>query len=101
VVSAMDPYGRNLGFLDRTEMSTRNFSGGVKRGKGARGSVDGRRAMLQAGRCRVRVPIMQFFFNSPHPSSRHMTFLLTQSLIEMSTRNLPKIKDDKGVRLTG
>jgi hypothetical protein len=45
--------------------------------------------MLQAGRSPVRVPGGVDFFSLPSPSSRTMAVGLTQSLIEMSTRNLP------------
>jgi hypothetical protein len=45
--------------------------------------------MLQAGRSWVRVPMRWIFFNSPNPSSRTMALGSTQSLTEMSTRNLP------------
>jgi hypothetical protein len=47
--------------------------------------------MLQAGRSRVRFPTRSliFFFNLPNPSSRTMAVGTTQSLTEMSTRNLP------------
>jgi hypothetical protein len=47
--------------------------------------------MLQAGRSRVRVPmrLLLFFFNWPNPSIRTMALGSTQTLTEMSTRNLP------------
>jgi hypothetical protein len=45
--------------------------------------------MLQAGRSSVRVPDEVDFFNLPNPSSRIMALGSTQSLTEMSTRNLP------------
>jgi hypothetical protein len=46
--------------------------------------------MLQAGRSRVRFTIRSLdFFNRPNPSSRTMALGSTQSLKEMSTRNLP------------
>jgi hypothetical protein len=32
--------------------------------------------------------VIDFFFNSPNPSSRIMALVFTQPLIEMSTRNL-------------
>jgi hypothetical protein len=66
-----------------------------------RGSVVGWRAMLQAGRSRVWVP-MRFFFNWPNPSSRTMARGSTQPLTEMSTRNLPGgwgVKGGRRVRL--
>jgi hypothetical protein len=44
--------------------------------------------MLQAGRSAVRVPDEVDFFNLPNPSSRTMALGSTQSLTEMSTRNL-------------
>jgi hypothetical protein len=46
--------------------------------------------MLQAGMSRVRVPIRSLdFFNLPNPISRTMALRSTQSLTEMSNRNLP------------
>jgi hypothetical protein len=46
--------------------------------------------MLQAGRSRVRIPMMSLdIFNWPNPSSRIMALGWTQPLTEMSTRNLP------------
>jgi hypothetical protein len=45
--------------------------------------------MPQAGRSRVRVPMMWIFFNLPNPSSRTMVLGPTQPLTEISTRNLP------------
>jgi hypothetical protein len=46
--------------------------------------------MLQAGRSRVQVPIGHwiFFFNLSNPSSLTMALASTQSLTEMSTRNI-------------
>jgi hypothetical protein len=44
--------------------------------------------MLQAGRSPVGIPDEVDFFNLPNPSSRTMALGLTQSLTEMSTRNL-------------
>jgi hypothetical protein len=45
--------------------------------------------MLQDGMSRVRVPMRWiFFFNLPNSSSGTMALVLTQPLIEMSTRNL-------------
>jgi hypothetical protein len=56
---------------------------------GARGSVVGGGAMLQAGRSRVRIPMRPFdIFNVPKPSSRTTPLGLTQPLTEISTRNL-------------
>jgi hypothetical protein len=40
------------------------------------------------------------FFNWPNPSSRTMTLVSTQPLIEMSTRNLPAVKGGRRVSLT-
>jgi hypothetical protein len=40
------------------------------------------------------------FFNLPNPSSRTMAPRLTQPLTEMSTRNLPGVKDSQRVGLT-
>jgi hypothetical protein len=50
--------------------------------------------MLQAGRSRIRFPIssLNFFFNLPKPSSRNLNLVSTQSLTEMSSRNLPGVK---------
>jgi hypothetical protein len=45
--------------------------------------------MLQAERSPVRVPDEVNFFNLPNASSRTMGLGSTQSLSEMSTRNLP------------
>jgi hypothetical protein len=46
--------------------------------------------MLQAGRPRVRFPMGDIgLFNQPNLSSRTVAMGSTQSLIEMSTRNLP------------
>jgi hypothetical protein len=56
---------------------------------GARGSVVGWGAMLQAERSRVRVLIRWIFFNLPNPSSRNMALGSIQPITEMSTRNLP------------
>jgi hypothetical protein len=44
--------------------------------------------MIQAGRSRDRIP-MRWIFNLPNPSSRTMALGSTQSLTEMSTRNIP------------
>jgi hypothetical protein len=54
-----------------------------------RGSVVGWGTMLQAGRSRDGIPDQVDFFNLPNPSSRTMALGSTQSLIEMSTRNIP------------
>jgi hypothetical protein len=59
---------------------------------GARGSVVGLGTMLQAGRSPVRVPDKVDFLNLPNPSSGTMALGSTQSLTEMSTRNLPGVK---------
>jgi hypothetical protein len=49
--------------------------------------------MLQAGRSRIRFPMMSLdFFNWPNPSSRKMALGLTYPLTEMSTRNPPGSK---------
>jgi hypothetical protein len=45
--------------------------------------------MLKGGRSPVRIPEEVDFFNLPNPSSRTMALGSTQSLREMSTRNLP------------
>jgi hypothetical protein len=45
--------------------------------------------MLQAGSSPVRVPDEVDFFNLPNLSSRTMALGSTQSLTEMSNRNLP------------
>jgi hypothetical protein len=45
--------------------------------------------VLHAGRSPVRVPDEVDFFNLPNTSSRTMALVSTQSLTEMSTRNLP------------
>jgi hypothetical protein len=45
--------------------------------------------MLKAGRLRVQIPMPLALFNLRNPSNRTMTVELTQSLTEMSTRNLP------------
>jgi hypothetical protein len=46
--------------------------------------------MLQAGSSRVRFAIrsLNLFFKCPYPSSGTMALVSTQSLTEMSTRNL-------------
>jgi hypothetical protein len=54
--------------------------------RGARGSVVGWGTMLQTGGSPVQVPDKVDFFN---PSSRTMALGSTQTLTEMSTRNLP------------
>jgi hypothetical protein len=49
--------------------------------------------MLQSGRSRFRVPMRSLdFFNLPNPFRRTMDLGSTQSLTEMSTRNLPGCK---------
>jgi hypothetical protein len=48
--------------------------------------------MLQAGRSRVRFSMSLDFFNLSNPSIRTMTLGSTQTLTEMSTRNLPGSK---------
>jgi hypothetical protein len=56
---------------------------------GPRGSLVGWGTMLQAGRSRVRVPMRWNFSNLLNPSSRTMALEPTQTVREMSTRNLP------------
>jgi hypothetical protein len=56
---------------------------------GPRGSVVVSSTMLQAARSRVRFPMSLIFFNLPNPSSHTMALGSTQSLTEMSARNLP------------
>jgi hypothetical protein len=46
--------------------------------------------MLQAGRSRDCVPMRWIFSNLPNPSGRTVTLGSTQTLKEMSTRNLKK-----------
>jgi hypothetical protein len=48
--------------------------------------------MLQTGRSPVPVPDEVDFFNSPTPSSRTTALRSTHPLIEMSTRNLPRVE---------
>jgi hypothetical protein len=55
--------------------------------------IIGKGTMLQAGRSRVRFPIVTGFFNWPNPSSRTMALGPTQPLTEMSARNLPGGKE--------
>jgi hypothetical protein len=46
--------------------------------------------VLQTGRSRVRIPIRSLdFYNLPNLFSRSVALGLTQSLTEISTRNLP------------
>jgi hypothetical protein len=52
-------------------------------------SVVGWETTLQVGRSLVRFPYEVNFFNLPNASSRNMALGSTQSLTEMSTRNLP------------
>jgi hypothetical protein len=54
--------------------------------------------MLQAGRSRIRFPMKLLYF-STHPSSHAIALGLTQSLTEISTRNLFVVKGDRCVRL--
>jgi hypothetical protein len=60
--------------------------------------------MLQAGRSQVQVLMSLNFFNWPNPSSRTMALGSTQSLTEMSTRNISwmflGVKGDRRVGLT-
>jgi hypothetical protein len=67
---------------------------------GARGSVIGSGTMVRAGRSRDRVPMRWIFFNLPYPSSRTVALGSTEPLAEMSTRNLPGVKDGRRVGLT-
>jgi hypothetical protein len=48
--------------------------------------------MLQAGRSRDRVPMRWIFSNLSNPSGRTMALGSTETLTEMSTRNLKKKK---------
>jgi hypothetical protein len=57
--------------------------------EGVRGSVVGWGTMLQAGRTQDRILDEVDFFNLPNPSSHTMALGSTQSLTEMSTRNVP------------
>jgi hypothetical protein len=57
-----------------------------------RGSVVGWGTILQAGKSLVRVSDEVDFFNLPNTSSHSMALESTQSLTEMSTRNLPEGK---------
>jgi hypothetical protein len=57
--------------------------------------------MLQAGRSRDRIPMRSSeFFNLPKPCSRTMSLGSTQSLAEMSTRNILGVKGGRRLRLT-
>jgi hypothetical protein len=51
------------------------------------GSVVTLGTTVEAGRLRIRVPVIGFF-NLPNPSSRIMALGSTQPLTEMSTRNI-------------
>jgi hypothetical protein len=74
--------------LQKVRMPDIIFSSSFK--EGARGSVVGWGTMLQAGMSRVRFLMRSLnFFNWPNPSSRTMALESTQSITEMSTRNLP------------
>jgi hypothetical protein len=68
--------------------------------QGARGSVVGWGTVLQAGRSPVRVPDEVDFFNLSNPSSRTIALVSTQSLTEMSTRNLSGDKNGRRVEVT-
>jgi hypothetical protein len=70
--------------------------------RGASGSVVCWGTMLQAGRSRVRFPMMSLdSFNLRNPASRTMALGTTQPLTEISTRNLPEgIKGGRRVRLS-
>ena len=58
-------------------------------GYGAHGGTVGWDTVLQAGRPRVRFPMVSLeFFHWHNPSGRTMTLGLTQPLTEMSTRNI-------------
>jgi hypothetical protein len=65
----------------------------ISSSQAARSSVVGWGIMLQARRLRVRIPDEVIrFFNLPNPFSRTMTLGSTQTLTEISTRNLPSTK---------
>jgi hypothetical protein len=65
------------------------------------GSTVGWGTMLQAGRSRFRFPMRLLnVLNLANPSSRTMALRSTQSLIEMSTRNLLGVNGGRRVRLT-
>jgi hypothetical protein len=67
----------------------------------ARGSVVGWGCTLQARRLRFRFPMRSLdFSNLLNPSSRTTALGSTQSLTEMSARNLPGGKGGRCVRLT-
>ena len=55
---------------------------------GAHGCADGWGTALQAGRLRVRFPMVSEFFIEINPFGRTMGLGLTQPLTEMSTRNI-------------
>jgi hypothetical protein len=69
---------------------------------GARGSVDGWGTMQQAGWSRVRFPMsLVDFFNWPIISNLTIAVGSTQTLTDMSTRNLLReIKSGRRLRLT-
>ena len=68
---------------------------------GVRGGAAGWGTALQAGRLPVRFPMASFeFFHWRNPSGRTMALWLTQSLTEMSTRNISWSKGGRCVGLT-
>jgi hypothetical protein len=56
--------------------------------------------MIQAGRSRDRIPMRWTSLNLPNPSSRNMALGSTQTLTEISTRNLPGGKERPASRLS-
>jgi hypothetical protein len=73
----------------------------IKDTRTLRGSVAGWGIMLQAGRSRVRFPMRPLDFSIDSSSTRTTALGSTQSLTEMSTRNLPgEVKGGRRVRLT-
>jgi len=55
---------------------------------GARGGAVGSGTALQAGRSRVRLPMVSSEFFIDNPSGENMALVLTQPLTEMSARNI-------------
>ena len=68
---------------------------------GLRGGAVGSATTLQAGRSRVRFPMVSLKFFRHNPSSRTMVLGLTQPLIQMSTRNISWGGGCKGGRCVG
>jgi hypothetical protein len=90
----------HTGWRGITDFGTRSSPPNVHK-SGTRGSAVDSDTVLQAGRSRVRFPMRSLdFFNWPNPSSRTMALGPTQSLTEMSTRNLSGGKGWPAVRLT-